>query len=310
MLYVTTRSGREVYTPAWTFRTERAADGGFYIPFRMPQFEEAQLKALESMSMGQCIAVLLNKFCRCHLMAWDVERAIGKRPVRICGVGHRMMMAELWHDLGGSYDSLERHLAALVRGDERPEKKVSSWLRIGIRVSILFALYAGLVAIGEAEWDKTVDVAVPADDFSAVMSVCYACAMGLPVANIICGCTEESGLWDFFRYGQLNTDAELPRELERLICAGAGWEGTEQFLKCCARGSVYRPAEPQLRRIRSGIHCYVISPQRIPMLQGSMLSANSRPIGAAAARAYGALMDHRANTGEGRTVLLLSEERP
>ena len=310
MLYVTTRSGRDVYTPAWTFRSDRAADGGFYIPYRMPQFEEHQLKALESMSMGQCIAMLLNKFCRCHLTAWDVERAIGKRPVRICGVGHRMMMAELWHDLGGSYDSLERHLAALVRGDYQPEQNVSSWLRIAIRVSVLFALYAGLAAIGEAEWDKIVDVAVPADDFSAVMSVAYARAMGLPVANIICGCTEQSGLWDFFRYGQLNTDAELPFELERLICAGGGWKCTEQFLNCCKQRRIYRPADWQLCQICADMHCCVISPQRIPMLQGSMLSANSRAIGTAAAMAYGALMDYRASTGEGRVAILLSEERP
>ena len=46
------------------------------------------------------------------------------------------------------------------------------------------------------------------------------------------------------------------------------------------------------------------------MLQSNMRGANDLAIGPETACAYGALLDHRADTGEGRMALILSEDRP
>ena len=46
MLYVTTRGKNDVYTPARTLNLERGTDGGLFVPFRMPQMERQEIKAL------------------------------------------------------------------------------------------------------------------------------------------------------------------------------------------------------------------------------------------------------------------------
>lgn len=310
MLFVTTRSGREVYTPAWTFRADRAADGGFYVPYRFPQQEEGWLKRLETMSMGDGIAWVLNYFYRCGLTGWDVERAIGKRPVRILGVGHKMRMAELWHGLNGSYASAEKQLAALIRGDGDTEKAVTSGLRIGIRVSFLLTVFAGLAAIGEVDRDKLLDVAVAEGDLSALVSVHYAAQLGLPVGNILCGCREEGGLWELLRHGCLDGNAAPAAELERLIFCRLGREAVAEYTACRESRKTFRIPQHQLKSAAGDICCHVISDQRIPMLQSNMRGANDLAIGTETACAYGALLDHRADTGEGRMALILSEDRP
>ena len=310
MLFVTTRSGYDVYTPAWTYRTDRAGDGGFYIPYRFPQLEEGWLKRLETMSMGDGIAWVLNYFYRCGLTGWDVERAIGKRPVRILGVGHKMRLAELWHGLNGGYEATEKQLAALIRGDGDTEKAVTSGLRIGIRISFLLTLYAGLVAIGEADWDHRMDIAVAEGDLSALMSVYYAAQLGLPVGNILCGCREEGGLWELLHHGYLDAAAKPAKELERLIFCRLGMEAAAEYAACRDDGKPYRISQHQLKSAAADICCHVISDQRISMLQSNMRGANDLPIGPETACAYGALLDHRADTGEGRMALILSEDRP
>ena len=61
MLYVTTRNKEEVYTAHKTLTENRAADGGFFVPFRMPVFSKEEIASLEKKSFGHCVAEVLNK---------------------------------------------------------------------------------------------------------------------------------------------------------------------------------------------------------------------------------------------------------
>ena len=60
MMYVTTRGKNDVYTPALTLQTDRGSDGGFFVPFRMPQFSRDDLNELMTYKPSQNIANTLN----------------------------------------------------------------------------------------------------------------------------------------------------------------------------------------------------------------------------------------------------------
>ena len=127
---------------------------------------------------------------------------------------------------------------------------MTSWLRIGIRIAVLCGIFAQLYRLGMA---SNVDVTVPTGDFTAAAAVWYGRSMGLPIANIICSCNENSGVWELLHLGELHTDGEatvtttpladtvVPVELERLISATMGREEAKRYIASCESGKIYRP---------------------------------------------------------------------
>ena len=322
MLYVTTTEKNDAYTAARTFLEDRGPDGGLFVPRQSFSFDEEQLSALVEISFGARIARILNSFFSTNLSGWDIDSAIGRCPVKAVGMSHRILVAELWQNLDGSYERMEKLLAEKIRNDGSTEQRVSSWLRIAIRIALLFAVYAELVRSGAADWESFVDVSVVSGDFSSVISLWYAKEMGLPVANIICSCNENCALWDFLHHGELKTDAQqiktttpladvsLPAELERLIFARLGWEAAKEFLRVWHSGGLYIPPAEQFNSLRSGLFAAVVSRARVEVLISSVYRTNSYVIGPYTALAYGGLTDYRAKTGESRMALILAERSP
>lgn len=322
MLYVTTTEKNDAFTAPRTFLQDRGPDGGLFVPRQFPSFTTEQLAQLEKESFGERIAQLLNEFFSCRLNGWDIDSAIGRCPVKVETMSHRIIFAELWQNLDGSYTQLERILAEKIRGDGDMTAKPSSWIRIAVRIAIFFALFAELVRAGELDWVRSVDVSVSAGDLSGVMSVWYAREMGLPVGNIICSCNENSALWDLLHHGEMKTDLPkistttpladtgLPVELERLIFAVLGWEKTSQYLSVCRRGGLYVPPATEFDSLRSGMYAAVVSMARVDALIPSVYRTNSYVIGPYTALAYGGLTDYRAKTGQTRTALILAERSP
>jgi threonine synthase len=187
---------------------------------------------------------------------------------------------------------------------------------------VLFGLFAELVRTGALEWAHETDVSVHGGDLSAVMSVWYAKQMGLPVANIICGCNENSSIWDLLHHGEMKTDAaliststpladvSLPVELERLIYGTLGREQTQIYLQTCDRRGLYVPPSDGFEDLRQGMFAAVISRARVEVLIPSVFRTNAYLMGPYTALAYGGLMDYRAKTGESRTALILAERSP
>lgn len=309
MLYVTTRNKHDAYTAHRTLLADRAPDGGLYLPFRMVTLDRQQVLALADKSFGQCVAETLNCFFSCRLTGWDVEFCIGRYPVKTVDISHRIVVAQTWHNQTLDYVWAERSLAQKICGDVVCDKP-SAWLRIAIRVALLTGIFSELIRQKIADPEHPVDVAVPAGDFSVPMSVWYARKMGLPIANIICGCDDNSAAWDLLHLGTVKIDGNMPPHLEQLVCETLGHNEACRFSDIRRSGGAYSLLPVDAEKLRSGLFAAVISKERISSVISSVHRTNSYILGPNAALGYGGLLDFRAKTGENRPALLLAERSP
>ncbi len=321
MLYAATRNKSNIETAYKTIRLDCVGDGGLFTPFRMPVFEQRDILAMKSQTFGQNMAQVLNVFFSAGLTGWDIEFAVGRAPVQISTITHRIYIAESWHNSHWRFDHVVQLLSDRLRGDEGGEAP-SNWVSIAVGIAALFASYGQLMATGQIEELDVCDVAVTTGDFAAPMAAWYARRMGLPVGNIICGCNDNGCVWDLLNHGQMATggtavrtvtpdaDVALPRNLERLVYETLGMEENLRYLRCCATGGVYTVNELQLEQLRSGMFAAVISDSRVESIIHSVCRTSNYIFSPYAALAYGSLLDYRAKTGETRHVLLLAERSP
>ena len=62
MLYVTTRNKNDAHTAHKTLISDRASDGGFYVPFRMPVYSHEEILSFKDKNFGQCVSEILNLY--------------------------------------------------------------------------------------------------------------------------------------------------------------------------------------------------------------------------------------------------------
>ena len=306
MLYVTTREKNDAYTANRTIVGDFGPDGGAYLPFRMPLFTKEQLSAIAQNSFGQNVADMLNLFFSSGLTSWDVDSAIGKNPVKLVIVGNKIQCAQLWQNLDGSYGKLEKALAGMVCMKASEEEIVTSWLKIAIRISVLFATFAQLQS------QEDINISVPADDFALPMAVWYCRKMGLPIGRIICGCRENGGVWDLLHLGQMKLEKgnNLSGEVERLVHATLGLGEAKRFAELARQGGSYKLLDTEAQALRAGMFAAVISDDRIESVIPSVYHTNAYTLAQDSAIGYGALMDYRAKTGSNREALLLEDAAP
>lgn len=322
MLYVTTINEKETVTTNLALASDRGADGGLYIPFQLPSYTREELAAIAEQSFSQTVAQVLNHFFACRLNAVDVDFCIGRSPVRLAAMNHRVVMAETWHNVENDYDYIQRELCKKVCSSLGAPYKQTSWLCIAVRIAVLVGIFGKLQGLGAVSKEQPVDVAVPTGDFSVAMAVWYARKMGLPISNIICSCNENSGIWELLHLGELHTDAAtvttttpladfgVAENVERLICATFGPEETARYLQVKERGRVYRPDIELTGDLRDGMFSAVVSRSRLDALIPSVYRTNAYVLGPYSALSYGGLMDYRAKTGENRPALILADRSP
>ena len=246
-------------------------------------------------------------FYATHLSGREVEFSVGRYPVKLCGMGQRVLVAQLWRNLDGSYEKMEQRLAQKIR----PEGPMTSWLRISIRIAVLFGVFGEILRSGEADEAHPVDVALPAGDFSVNMAVWYARQMGLPIGRIICCCGSNSAVWDLLNLGQMRTGGpEASFELERLIHARLGYEEARRFNQAVRDGGIYSLAPENAALLRQGMFSAVVSNDRRDNTISNVYRTNAYLLEPDAAGAYSALMDHRAKSGDNRRALLLEDRSP
>ena len=321
MLYVTTRDRYDASTTPKSLLSDRGADGGLYLPFRIPMFTREDLEEFLSGSFGQTVAHILNLFFSCKLTGWDVDFCIGRYPVKVKDIKHRVFAAELWHNSQNCYSRLEKALSEKVR-EAICGEYTTSWLRIAIRIAVLFGVYGEMLRTGAVTSGNSFDVCVPTEDFSCGMAVWYARQMGLPVANIICGCNENGAVWELLHHGEVRTDVAsvntttpdgdvaIPAELERLICGALGQEEARRFGGICANRGIYAPRQGMLEKLRTGLFAAVISNERLAALIPNVFSTTGYILGPYAALAYGGLLDYRTKHRESRPALLIVDRNP
>lgn len=308
MLYVTTRNKFDTYTVHYANQSDRGPDGGLYLPFRMPNIARDELLAMKDMTFGQRVAQLLNLFFSTRLTGWDVDLCAGKNPVKTISMRHRVAVAEAWHNHDRDFAHLENSLAARIYAQDA-QKMPTSWMRIAIRIAVLFAVYCDLLAADSALLDQLLDVAVSCGDFTAPMAVWYARQMGLPIKNIIC-CHDNSSVWDLLHHGQVRTDAPLPENLERLISATLGVEENLRYCDICSNARPYITPPGMLGVLRKGMYATIVSPDRLQSLIPSVYRTTEYIFEPQTAMAFAGLQDYRARTGENRLALLIAERSP
>ena len=321
MLYVTTRNNRDAFTAQRALRENRGPDGGLYVPFRAPLLSPGESNALAEKPFNQCIAEVLNLLFNTRLTSWDVDFCVGRYPVRLETLRHRIIMAESWHNPDWNYARMVRSLVNHVRGDNEIAVP-GDWAEIGVRIAVLFGIFGELMREGVASAEKKVDISVVSGNFSAPMSAWYARQWGLPIGNIVGCCNENNNLWDLICHGQLRTDSlsiptstpeadvTLPTDLERLIYACGGISEVESYLDCCRRGGMYCPNDTVLAKLRGGLFVSVVSSQRMETTIPSVYRTHNYLLSPYSALAYAGLLDYRAKAGESRHAIVLSEKSP
>ncbi|MDO5546244.1 MAG: hypothetical protein Q4F81_10580 [Eubacteriales bacterium] len=313
MLYVTTRNRRDAYTAQRALRENRGPDGGMYLPFRAPSYPAEDWKELAAQPFGQRVAEIMNRLFGTRLTCWDVDVCIGRSPVEIVPLGHRTLVAELWHNVGRSYDHMARELAEQLLNEPNYQR---GWLEIALRIAVLFGI------CGQLPTDEPADISVISGDFTAPISAYYARSWGLPIGNIICCCNENSGLWELLHHGQLRTDltsirtvlpeadVALPENLERLVFEAGGTAEVERYLEACRRGGTYAPSDAVLTNMNRGLRVSVVSSQRISQTISSVYRTHHYVLSPGTALAYAGLMDARARPGLSKNALILAEKSP
>lgn len=317
MLYRTTRGKHDVVTAYKTVHTDCYVDGGLFLPFRMPKLNTAQVAALGSSSAAQIIADVLNELFACDLTQWDVEAAVGRRPVRLTTVGRRITAGETWpagqEDVGNLVQALSDRLGG------GPE--ATNWVQIAVRIALLFAAYGAMQASGAIKGQEKPDIAMASGDFSMPMAAWYAREMGLPIGQILCGCNANDAFWEMLNHGEFATadrtvptwtpeGNSVPRDLERLIHGVFGVEENRRYLLCCEKGRTYTLLPEQLVMLNRGLYTAVVSDSRIASIIPGVCRTRGYILGPYGALAYGCLQDFRATTGEERPTLLICDRSP
>ncbi len=321
MLYVTTRDQLETYTAHRALTQDRTADGGFYAPFRLPGFSTEEIARMTGKSFGDTMAQILNLFFSTNLTAAEVSFAVGRRPLRLKSLSHRIVFGELWHDPGMQWQWIARRLSRLVLSRHEMDC-CTKWTQIAVRVGMVFDAYGHMCRDGIIQMGEVVDVSVLSGDFSSPMAVWYAREMGLPVGDIICCCHENNSLWELMHQGCFATgalatvtaipeaDVVVPDALEYLISACGDARDVGDYLDVCRKGAVYKPGEELLDLLRQGLDVRVLGADRISSTVRSVWRTYSYLTDPATAVGYAGLLDHRAGCATTRQALVLSPCAP
>lgn len=322
MLYQTTRTLNDSYTAARALSDDRAPDGGFFVPMKLPQYSRAEIKKLARNSFSQNVADIVNLFFNTQLDNWTVEFAIGRYPVRVVEIGSREMVAEVWHNPVWKFERLAKGIEKAIRQSDDVRTVPTDWLMIVSRIAVLFGIFGELLQNGAITLDDPIDVAIPGGNFSGPMAVWYAKQMGLPIATVLCCCNDNNSSWKLLHKGRIRTDAvpvetpaplcdvAMPEDLERLIFANLGFKTTLEFVEAVKSGGTFYLEPDQHKKLRDCIYVPITGNKRLDSAIKSLNNSCGYPADVYTALCYSGVLDYRSVTGEGRQVLILSEESP
>lgn len=309
MLYATTRSKVETFTPRRALKDSYAPDGGLFIPARMPEYTQQEILELETLTAGECIARVMNRFFGTKLTGREVDFRLGRNVCRLTDMSHRIVVVETWHNNDGRFEHTVKALAGMVSaelGTQRP----SQWMVIAARIAVVFAVYGDLRRRGGIAPEGVLDAAVEDGDLTAAMAFWYARKMGLPIGTIVVCGENDGGIWEMIVRGQIKTAGGVPDGLERLVFASLGHSQTQRYVECCRSGEVFALGIEKRRTLREGLYACVVSPGRTMSVITNVCRTNGAILDPGTAKAYAGLMDYRAITGSGAPALILCEASP
>lgn len=302
MLYLSTRNKTDSFTAYRAMHNDNTPDGGLYVPFRLTPFSDAERKEIRQMSFGNAVAKLLNLFFNEQLTGWDVDFCIGRTPVKLESAGHKTVVAELWHNTDGSYETTRNILYSRIFSTSQ---KPADWAKIAIDTAILFGIHTQMQ-------EEMFDLSLPEDAVSQIAAAWYAKELGLPIGKIILTCSDMSPAWDFVLHGKLNTAALKQQSIgsdrlfERIFFDLYGYECVERYLN----SRIFTLEEDAFRPIPEILSVVVVGNDRAENVTQNVVRTNGYKLSSDAATAYGGLQDYRSRGGESRPTLLLSLQKP
>ena len=322
MLYVTTTNRNDVYTPRHTLCRDRDKNGGLYVPFSEIRFSSEYILNLKEKSYGECISEILNLFFSTKLTGWEVDFSVGRKPVRLVAMNHKILIGELFNNPGNAYTWIAGKLRDMVVPSGELPPQLSQWTGIAVRIAILFGIFGELQRIGLVDSTRSMDISLAVDDFSGPMAVFYAKKMGLPVGNILFGCNENSAMWDILHHGELHVhhpivrtetpecDHNAPSGLERLLYERLGSHEAIRYRNTVDRKGLYSVSEEARAVLSEGFSGAVISQKRLSSVIRNVYGTNRYSLDPYGALAFGALQDFRATHNEVGPALILSDYAP
>ena len=320
MLYVTTRSETQIFTPQYALREQRGPDGGIFIPYNLIPYTHEELTALEQLSFNECLAAGLNRFLRAKISGQDLDMYCGRNPVRYRLVSRKILIAECCRNSDGTFSRFARDVGRVVCSDKSVDSSCTPLLDTIVRATVLIALYFEIRRLGIITQGETFDVSAVAGDFFSPVGILLVRHMGLPVENIVCCCNENSAVWNLFHQGEFRpnvrcvptpipeADVIIPDGLEAYIRLTTGTGETERFLDAIREGRAYFPCADSLDRMRKGLHVSVVSTSGILNTIPNVYSTSGILLSSHSALAYAGLLDYRARTKESRYGLVLAEK--
>lgn len=307
MLYLSTRNKADSFTAHRVLHSASAPDGGMFMPMQLPLQNDVALAAFERMSFGETTATILNIFFGSQLSGWDVDFAVGRQALDLVSAGYKVSLAESWHNPAGTHDYLLQRLYCLVLGQKYTAEKPNLWFQTVVNIAVLFGIYGKYSRQEIYEFD----VAVESGDLQMLLAIRYAKKMGLPVRKVILGSLDGDGLWEFLSYGDYQTNRkDLLVGFEALLWLDFGYREAEEYANAVINRHTYRLNEPKLTRFREDLFTTVVGDNRVKNVIDSTLRTNNYRMEESTARAFGALQDYRAKTGENKNTLLFSRNAP
>ncbi len=314
MLYITTKDQKDAHTAYKTLVSDCAADGGLYIPFRIPKYNAEEINELKCRSFGDVVAQILNYFFSAQLTAWDVDFAIGRSPVKTVTLGRKIVVSELWHNPESAYLGLEKSLFRKLSQNSGTAVLPTDWAKTAIRIAVLFGVYGEMRRNDILIAGQTFDLAMDIGEHFAPVAAVYAKEMGLPVGKILCCCGSESGaVWDLIHRNEISTAALAPQlrlGLERLLYVTYGdWE-LRRFSEVCNKKGIYSVDEETRNKLSDMLFCVVVGNERLNTVINSVYRTDNYLIDFHTALPFGAIQDYRSRVGESNTTLLFAEKDP
>ena len=321
MLYASTRSKTETYTAQRTLWQDRASDGGFFVPLKLPVFKRTEIIKLKNRTPEDNLALILNKFFRTEFSGKELQFVIGQDYYRIVPIRQKMLLAELWHNPDGELDRIVRILTRKISVQQR-DGEPGEWPKMAVRIGLLFAIFGVLADRGEVSTIYPMDLAVPAGDFFWPMAAWYARRMGLPIGTIICASCDSDGVRDLLHRGQIRLDSvertsfapkydcTVPVGLERLIYTLLGREEVREFVRKLESGGTYAVNAEQKRLLSEGMYVSVNNSVRLAGGIPNVFRTYGHVLCPYGALVYTAVMDHQFITGKFNRVLMLCDDSP
>lgn len=322
MIYLTTRTKSETFTAARALSEDRSPDGGFYVPMQLPKFDPAEIRNLKEKGFSQSVADVINLFFATKLDSWAIEFAIGRYPIKLHSIGSRETVAETWHNPLWKFERMVKGIEKAIRQSDDVCAVPTDWLMIASRIGVLFGIYGEMLRTGVVSPDESLDVAVPNGNFTGPMAAWYARWMGLPIGTVLCCCNDNNGTWKLLHKGQIRMDKpvvttatsacdiQAPADLERLIFANLGVRVAGEFAQCRENGGTFYLEAEQQQKLRDCMYVPVTGQRRLDFAVKSLYNSFGYMADPYTALCYSGMLDYRSVTGEGRPLLILSEESP